>query len=137
MRKLIERCPGCGGRLVVTRLSCPACDVEVTGRFATSLFDRLSPESLAFAETFLRLRGNVREMARELGIPYNAVRGKLDDVIAEMGFDTAASDARPADEDPDNAAEPVSSANRHQVLERLDRGEITADEAADLLAGLT
>ena len=134
MRKLIEQCPGCGGDLIVTRLSCSECEVEVTGRFRASPFDRLSPESLAFAETFLRLRGNIREMERELGIPYNTVRGKLDEVIAEMGFDTPSPEDTPAGADSENQSDDPSPVDRGQILDRLDRGEITASEAADLLS---
>jgi hypothetical protein len=136
MRKLIERCPGCGGDLAVTRLSCPECEIEITGRFRTSLFDRLSPENLAFAETFLRLRGNVREMERELGVPYNTVRGRLDEVIAAMGFDNADSGEAEAEEKFENRSEGLPGGTRAQILERLDRGEITASEAADLLSAL-
>jgi hypothetical protein len=136
MRKLIERCPGCGADLVVTRLSCSECETEVTGRFRTSLFDRLSPENLAFAETFLRLRGNIREMERELGVPYNTVRGRLDEVIAAMGFDNPDSEEAENEEKPENRTENPAGETRAQILERLDRGEITASEAADLLSAL-
>ena len=136
MRKLIEQCPGCGQDLLATRLACTECGVEITGRFTPSLFDRLSPESLAFAETFIRLRGNIREMERKLGVPYNAVRGRLDDVISELGFDVAPRNGDDLTPETGPEAEPGSTGTRQQVLTRLDRGEITADEAADLLADL-
>ena len=134
MRKLIEACPGCGGELLVTRLGCQTCDTQITGQFRPSAFDRLSPGSLAFAETFIRLRGNIREMERELGIPYGTVRGRLDDVISELGFSPSGEDDSEGEE---GQAVPISTSDdRSEILERLDRGEITASEAADLLADL-
>ena len=85
MRKLIERCPACGGELVVQRLACHQCHTGIDGHFRTSTFDRLSPESLAFAELLVRLKGNMKEMERELGVPYSTVRHRLDDVVRELG----------------------------------------------------
>jgi len=133
MRKVIERCPACGGALAVTRLTCTGCDTEIHGRFQATIFDRLSPESLAFVETFVRLRGNVKEMERELSVPYNAVRSRLDDVIAELGF-------APGPRAPDPPAPPPSppppgapGQTRRDILDRLDRGEITPAEATELL----
>ena len=130
MRKIIERCPACDGNLSVTRLSCTRCDTEITGRFGTNAFDRLSPENLAFAETFVRLRGNVREMERELGVPYNAVRNRLDEVIQELGHQPGA----PLPEG--TAAEEDLATRRTEVLDRLDRGELDAAEAAEELKAL-
>ena len=134
MRKIIERCPACGGVLVVTRLSCSNCQTEISGRFRATVFAGLSPESLAFVETFVRLRGNVKEMERELGVPYSAVRTRLDEVIGELGFDPDASADGPAE--PREAPHPNKdlSARRREVLDRLDRGEINAPEATELLS---
>ena len=126
MRKIIERCPACGKDLVVTRLRCSSCETEVSGRFSTTVFARLSPGSLAFAEAFIRLRGNIKEMERELGVPYNAVRSRLDEVIAELGFDP--------DDRPEEAPDPAP--RRKEILDRLERGEIEATEAVEMLSQL-
>ena len=91
----------------------------VVGRFELSPFSRLSNESLKFLETFVRNRGNVKEMEREMGESYWAIRRQLDEVIAEMGFDVAP------------AASP--SGQRQEILERLSRGEIAVEEATRLL----
>ncbi len=130
MRKIIERCPACDANLSVTRLSCTRCDTEVTGRFDTNAFDRLSPEHLAFAEAFVRLRGNVREMERELGVPYNAVRNRLDEVIQELGH-------QPGAPLPDGTSpEQDLAARRSEILDQLDKGEIDAAGAAETLKAL-
>ena len=126
MRKALERCPACGGELRITRLSCGSCETEIKGRFAATVFDRLSPGSLAFAEAFLRARGNVKEMERELGVPYAAVRNRLDEVIAELGFERRG----------EAPATPPGEDGRRGVLERLERGEIDAETAVAMLQQL-
>jgi len=128
MRKLIERCPACGGDMLVRCMGCSRCETEVHGRFSTTVFDRLTPDNLAFIEVFVRLRGNIKEMERELGIPYNAVRNRLDEAIRELGFDTEAPTlpAAPSQEDP----------RRKTVLERLERGEIDSQTAIAELENL-
>ena len=126
MRKALERCPACGGELRITRLSCGSCETEIKGRFAATVFDRLSPGSLAFAEAFLRARGNVKEMERELGVSYAAVRNRLDEVIAELGFERRG----------EAPATPPGEGGRRGVLVRLERGEIDAETAVTMLEQL-
>ena len=128
MRKIIENCPACRGDVAVTRISCTECDCEVTGHFQPTIFNRLSPESLAFVETFVRLRGNIKDMERELNIPYSAIRNRLDDVIGELGFVPGLLHTESDDES--------VSMTRKEVLQRLEAGEITAEEAAAQLANV-
>ena len=120
MRKILEKCPACQNAVIVTRIRCTRCDCEVIGQFQPTIFNRLLPESLAFVETFVRLRGNIKEMERELGLPYSAIRNRLDEVIAELGF--AAGDH--------SELKDGRSASRRDVLDRLEAGEITAEGAA-------
>lgn len=118
MANIPQKCPSCSAPLVVTQLGCTSCGTGVVGRFELSPFSRLSNESLRFLEVFVRNRGNVKEMEREMGESYWAIRRRLDEVIAEMGFDVVSSS--PANQ-------------RQEILERLGRGEIDVDEATRLL----
>ena len=136
MRKILEKCPSCGGDLEVSRLSCTACETVVTGRFAPCRFCKLSPESTSFLEAFIKSRGNVKEMERELGISYWVIRSKLNDLIKELGFESEA-----AEESNELASNPNGNsaqfkAQRQEILNQIDRGEISASEAAKLLAQL-
>ena len=119
MPKLPKHCPACTASLTVTRLTCPSCGTEVTGNFPPDLFSRLAPNDFDFVILFVKSRGNVKEMERETGESYWAIRRRLDEVIAEMGFT-----AQP---------EEILPNVRQEILERLSRGEITAQEAASLL----
>jgi hypothetical protein len=124
MRKALEQCPSCGGNLEITRLSCTSCETVIFGRYQPCIFCRLPPESTHFLETFVRCRGNVKEMERELGISYWTVRRRLDDLIAELGVES-----KPVEE--------TSVADQQlAILEQVNRGEISAAEASELLAQL-
>ena len=116
-----QTCPSCSAPLVVTQLGCTACGTGVVGKFELSPFFRLSPESLKFLEVFVRNRGNVKEVERETGESYWAIRRRLDEVITEMGIDEA-----PKEDD--------VSTRRQEILMRLSRGEINAKEAAKNLS---
>lgn len=124
MRKVLERCPSCGGEIEITRINCTNCETVVSGRFQPCRFCKLPPESVKFLEAFVKSRGNIKEMERDLGISYWTIRGRLNDLIAELGFEVEA-------EQEDEAKN-----RRREVLEKVDRGEISASEAAELLAKL-
>jgi hypothetical protein len=114
-----QKCPSCSAPLVVTQLTCTGCGTNVVGTYELSPFFRLSNQSLHFLETFIRNRGNVKDMERESGESYWAIRRRLDEVIAEMGFD--AGPGTPP------------GLTRQEILERLSRGEIDVQEATRLL----
>ena len=115
-----QSCPSCSSPLVVTQLNCTSCGTGVVGKFEISPFHRLSPERLKFLETFVRNRGNVKEMERETGESYWAIRRQLDEVITEMGMEA------PKEED--------ISTRRQEILAQLSRGEINVQEATKLLS---
>ena len=116
-----QSCPSCASPLAVTQLTCTACGTGVVGKFELSPFFRLQPESLKFLEVFVRNRGNVKEMERETGESYWAIRRQLDEVIAEMGF-----------EEKSQTGDEIST-QRQEILAQLSRGEINVQEATRLL----
>jgi hypothetical protein len=127
MHKMLVRCPNCGGKMEATRLSCTNCETVILARYEPCPFCRLSEESQRFVESFVRYRGNLKEMERALGESYWTLRNRLGDVIHEMGFE----DAAPAAED-----EEARNQRRREILDQLDRGEIDAARAAQVLAEL-
>lgn len=89
-------------------------------------FQRLAPEQIAFLSVFIKNRGVIREVEKELGLSYPTVRNRLDDLIRSLGFEVH-EEAEPTAE---TSEEP---GHRREVLERLARGELSADEAVRLL----
>jgi hypothetical protein len=135
---VIATCPVCANELAVTRLHCAECGTTLEGRFGVGRFGRLDREQLALLESFLRARGNLRDMERELGISYPTVRNRVDALVRALGL--AESDAS-APEAPAPAAAPPAdpgliAAERRRVLERLARHELTAEDAAAILRAL-
>lgn len=136
---VIATCPVCANELAVTRLHCRSCGTTLEGDFSVGRFGRLSREQLALLESFLRSRGNLREMERELGISYPTVRGRVEALVRALGFGARA-DAEPdadgttADDDP--TIRVAIAGTRTAILERLARHEISAEEAAEAIRAL-
>ena len=86
---VIATCPVCAGELTITRLHCRACGSALEGEFGVGRFGKLDREQLSLLESFLRSRGNLKEMERELGISYPTVRGRVDALVRALGFGDA------------------------------------------------
>ena len=123
MRKVLEQCPTCGDELTITGLHCRSCHTRIESEYSTCRFCRLTQESLDFIEVFVRNRGNIREMERELEISYPTVRSRLNDVIKELGYEVEA----------ESAASEDMAEERRTILKRLNEGEISAAEATELI----
>ena len=85
-RDVISTCPVCANELTITRLHCRGCGTSLEGEFGVGRFGRLAREQLSLLESFLRSRGNLREMERELGISYPTIRGRLDALVRSLGL---------------------------------------------------
>ncbi len=120
------QCPICGGDVLVTRLQCRQCDTALEGRFTVAgAFAGLSPEQLRFVEIFVRCEGKLNRMESELNLSYPTIRNRLHDVIRAMGYEPGESDG----------GDGVSPEARRQILEDLDAGKITYEQALKLLEG--
>ncbi len=118
-------CPVCGNELAVVRLECGHCGTAVVGRYRASRFARLTPDQLAFLEAFLRSRGNIRKVERELGISYPTVRSRLNALLAALGFAVG----------PEEDDETVQR-RRRDILDQLESGSLAPGEAARRLRQL-
>jgi len=135
-REVISVCPVCESQLRVTRLHCNTCGTTIEGEFNVGRFADLGRDQMLLLEAFLRSRGNLRELERELGVSYPTVRGRIDDLLRALGLADAAPQAQYAASEPQAAAAAgVDAQTRRDVLERLARKEITAEDAAALLRG--
>jgi hypothetical protein len=114
---VLSKCPVCSGRLKVVKLQCTNCQTVIENSFKLSKFEYLDVDQLNFIETFLRCRGNIKDVEKELGISYPTVRAKLDDVIAAMGYNIP---KKP-------------TVNSKDVLDMLEKGEITHEQAVNML----
>ncbi|MBN2326867.1 MAG: DUF2089 domain-containing protein [Candidatus Omnitrophica bacterium] len=111
---LLSYCPVCEGEMTISRMTCGACGTQIDTEIAPPPFFRLPGDLQEFVMVFLRNRGNIREVEKELGISYPTVCKKIDQVNNLLGNVSCKTD-------------------RMEILERLERGEISAREAAKLL----
>ncbi len=117
-RSLVSRCPVCESGMTVSELTCDSCGTAVRGRFPVPDLCRLPEDLYQFLVVFIKNRGVIRDVEKELGISYPTVRSRLNDVLAALGF-----------------AEQVAHVDRSEVIEMLERGEVTAEQAEKLLRG--
>lgn len=122
------KCPVCGEKLSITKLSCPKCSTAIEGDFQPCEFCRLPEEDLEFVKVFIRCRGNIKDVEKELGISYPTVRGKLDSVIRGLGYEVSPKELIKENED--------KTAARNEILDRLSKGEISPKEATERIKNL-
>ena len=123
MNTLPTKCPLCGGEISVTRIYCADCDTTIEGRFVGGPFSQLTRDQLNFIETFIRCEGKITRMEIEIGLSYPTIRNRLQEIIRALGYE------------PGGGEEPTRLADeeRQKILEDLDKGRISADEAMRLL----
>src|SRR3954470_24032795 len=146
---VIATCPVCSGELAVTRLRCGTCGTTIEGEFGVGRFARLNREQMQVLVSFLRSRGNLRDMERELQISYPTVRARVEALVRALGFGPRdePDDAQPAALAEAAAATATASAAataaaaeilaaRREVLEQLARHELSAEDAAEAIRAL-
>lgn len=117
------RCPLCGGELTITRIYCRDCDSTIDGRFSSGPFSQLTPEQLNFIITFVRCEGKITRMEDEIGLSYPTIRNRLLEVIRALGYEPGGGEESTG----------LSDQDRQRILEDLDSGRISAEQAMRLL----
>ena len=108
-----------GGPLVVERVRMPERHITVEGAFTLPELARLSLEDQVFVTAFLRSHGSIKEMEQVFGVSYPTIKARLNRIAGQLEF-----------------VETNPSPSRDEVLDRLNKGEISADEAIKALEAL-
>lgn len=114
------KCSICGHEITITHFTCNQCKTKTEGTFDSCRFCRLSPEQLEFVEVFLRCRGNIKDVEKELGLSYPTIRNRLEDALQALGIQ------RPPQH---NIASVTDKKEYSKVLEALAKGEVSPQEA--------
>ena len=105
-----------GQAFVVERVRLAGKDIAIEGAFAPPQLARLTAEDQVFVAAFVRSHGSIKDMEQMFGVSYPTIKARLNRIAASLEF---------IDESPAPARADV----RSEVLDRLARGEITADDA--------
>ena len=113
-------CPVCKNKLTVTKISCESCGTELTGKFPQCKYCALDEKLSAFLDTFLRCKGNIKEIEKELNISYPTVKNLIDELLSALDIATA---------------EPEQEQNQDisDLLAKVESGEISAAQASKLI----
>jgi hypothetical protein len=101
-----------GAPLVVERVRLPDRGVAIEGAFELPQLARLTLEDQIFVAAFVRSHGSIKEMEQVFGVSYPTVKARLNRIAGQLEF-------------VDTNPKPL----RSEILDRLERGEISAGDA--------
>ena len=105
--------------MVVERVRLPEKDIVIEGSFELPDLARLSVDDQVFVTAFVRSHGSIKEMEQVFGVSYPTIKSRLTRIANALHF-----------------VETNPTPSKGEVLDRLKRGEITADEAIRELENL-
>ena len=108
-----------GQPMVVERVRLPEKDIVIEGSFELPDLARLSVDDQVFVTAFVRSHGSIKEMEQVFGVSYPTIKSRLTRIANALHF-----------------VETNPTPSKSEVLDRLKRGEITADEAIRELENL-
>jgi len=111
-------CPYCEGRMRTVKAACGECGVAVEGEFRLPRVAELPEDEAAFLAEYVLAGFSIKELEKRVGMSYPAVRARLDRIIESMRAISA------------------GASKRRKVLDRLEKGDIRADEAIRIIEGL-
>ncbi len=106
-----------GSALVVERVRNPESGIVIEGAFELPVLARLSADDQVFIMAFVKTEGVIKEMERIFGVSYPTIKNRLARIAGQLQF-----------------VEMVTTSHRQDVVDALERGEITAEEAIERLS---
>ncbi len=120
-KHVIGECPICKHDLLVTKLECTNCHTEISGKFQLSKFNYLSKDHLYFIELFIKNKGSIKKLEKELNVSYPTVKKLLNEVTQSLGYSV------------EDEEDHMDEKDRDAILEKLSKGEISSEEALKML----
>jgi hypothetical protein len=101
-----------GKPITVERVRLVDSDIAIEGSFTLPALANLSAEDQVFVMAFVRCHGSIKEMEEMFGISYPTVKSRINRIAARFEF-----------------VEISRVSPQEEVIDELERGEISADEA--------
>jgi hypothetical protein len=102
-----------GVPFLVERVCIPETGIAIEGTFELPPLARISLEDQVFIMAFVKCEGVIKEMERIFGVSYPTIKGRLSRIAGQLQF-------------VENVLPPT---RKQEVLDALERGDITAQEA--------
>ena len=109
-------CPLCGGEVKITQIRCRCCESEINSTFETGPLGKLPAEYQKFIAIFLRHRGNIKQVEKEIGISYPTINKMLEGINRLLG---------------EEQTQPPPS--RKEILDAIEKGEMSVKDATLIL----
>lgn len=130
--KAPSQCPICENELSIIRMSCSRCKTNIEGQFTGCKFCKISQEQLEFIEVFIKCRGSIKDVEKELGISYPTVRNRLEGAIQALGYSTE----KAGEQVEESRDSQYINQEKQAILDALEKGEISSQEATRRLRKL-
>jgi hypothetical protein len=121
MKKIVTKCPVCDAQMEIVEIKCSSCGTTIQGNFEFNKLMLLDDEDLQFLMTLLRSKGNLKEVQSRLDISYPTAKLRLERLLQNL--------------DLYEEEKPSLGISREEILDKLAKGVIKADEAVKLLKG--
>ena len=108
-----------GRRVEVERVRIADKGILIEGQFDLPQLARLSGEDQVFVTAFVRSHGSIKEMEQIFGVSYPTIKARLTRIANSLEF-----------------VETNPTPSRTEILDRLERGELSAQEAIRELEAL-
>lgn len=138
MKKLnvaITGCPICQEDLHITNLACNHCGTEIKGEFSFSKFNYINKETLYFIELFIKNRGNIKAIEKEMNVSYPTVKKFLDEAVVALGYSVDENEDKEEvkAEFVDSTKSTKTKINNIEILDMIKTGSISVEEALEKL----
>jgi hypothetical protein len=101
-----------GHRVLVERVRIAEKDIAIEGSFELPQLARIPVDDQIFITAFVRSHGSIKEMERIFGVSYPTIKSRLTRIANSLEF-----------------VETNPTPSKSEILERLQRGEISAEDA--------
>ena len=154
-------CPNCGKLMSITKTECKSCKITLEGDFELLQLAQLTKDEQNFIVAFVKVHGSIKKMEDILDISYPTMKNKLNELADKLELDLNVNHAQEIERTFSNVkenckqthndiisekyemtmkstgshADPSKIEQNINALNALGKGEISIEEAVEMLKG--
>lgn len=119
MQRILDKCPVCAGKMMISELECMDCTTKVVSQFdITENGINIEPDFLDFIKIFIYAEGSIKQCEKLLNCSYPKIKNLLKKTKVALGI------------------KKDFNKSKESIIDQLERGEISVDEALEGLGDL-